>query len=311
MKIKQKLKLFIILGVEFIAIAVMLVLIFFAGKKVHTVTFDLDGGMLLGGDPVQKVTQGQSATPPSVTKEGCYFLKWSASYREITRDIVIKAIWEYETSYGIEYNMPENSNYCTISGCFPDLVGDLYIGAYHEDRKVLGIEPNAFANCEGITGIHLLDGILVIGENAFANCTNLQFIELPKTTYSIGENAFQNCVSLEEIVLPTDLKTLGRYAFNGCESLKSVTVFDGLTAIGEGAFAGCDALEELIIPSSVERIGVGAFDGQELLVYTYLKEEEKPDGWENGWLAGGAKVEWEYVDPLPEDEETDKKIGKK
>ena len=114
MKTRQRVKLFIILGVEFIAIAVMLLLIFFAGKQVHTVTFDLNGGTLLSGDLVQKVTQGHNANPPTVTKEGCFFLKWSGSYREVTRDVVIEAIWEYETSAGIEYNMDENSNYCTI-----------------------------------------------------------------------------------------------------------------------------------------------------------------------------------------------------
>ena len=38
---KQKIKLGIILGVEFVAIAVILLLIFFAGKKSYTVTFDL------------------------------------------------------------------------------------------------------------------------------------------------------------------------------------------------------------------------------------------------------------------------------
>lgn len=306
MKVKQRIKLFIILGVEFVAIAVMLLLIFFAGKKVYTVTFDLDGGTLLGGDPVQKVTQGQNATPPSVTKEGCYFLKWSTSYNKVTRDLVVKAIWEYETSYGIEYNMPENSNYCTISGCFPNLVGDLYIGAYHEERKVLGIEPGAFKDCDGITGIHLLDGILTIGENAFAGCAGLLSIELPDTAYFLGDNVFAGCTSLTEVALPTDLKTLGKNAFNGCTSLKMVTLSENVEEIGENAFANCGALKEIILPETVEIIGVGAFDTQELIVYAYIKETEKPDGWAVGCFGGGVVVEWEYTSP-EEVEETNKK----
>ena len=77
---KQKLKLIIILAVEFVAVAVILLMIFFAGKKSYTVTFDLNGGTLLSGDLEQRVTQGQSATPPTVTKDGCYLLKWSRSY---------------------------------------------------------------------------------------------------------------------------------------------------------------------------------------------------------------------------------------
>ena len=44
MKASQKIKLFIILGVEFIAVAVILLLIFFSGKQSYTVQFDLNGG---------------------------------------------------------------------------------------------------------------------------------------------------------------------------------------------------------------------------------------------------------------------------
>ena len=43
MKNKDKLKILIILGIEFIAISLILVMIFFAGKKTHTVTFDFNG----------------------------------------------------------------------------------------------------------------------------------------------------------------------------------------------------------------------------------------------------------------------------
>ena len=93
MKIKQRIKLFIVLGIEAIAIAVMLLLIFFAGKQVYTVTFDLDGGVLISGDLVQKVTQGHSATAPTTAKDGHYFLKWSGSYSRVTHDVTVKAIW--------------------------------------------------------------------------------------------------------------------------------------------------------------------------------------------------------------------------
>ncbi|MBR4943198.1 MAG: leucine-rich repeat protein [Clostridia bacterium] len=305
MKAKQRIKLFIILGVEFLAIAIMLVLIFFAGKKVYTVTFDLDGGKLLSGDPVQKVTQGQNATPPQATKEGCYFLKWSASYREITRDVVIKAIWEYETTYGIEYNSSEDSNYCTISGCFSELAGDVYIGAYHGEKKVLGIEAGAFEDCDRITKIHLLDGILTIGENAFKGCDKLESIELPDTTLTIGNNAFEGCGSLRSVTLPADLEELGDFTFLNCIALEEVVFQEKILTIGEGAFSGCEALKEVIIPLSVEKIGMGAFDGAELMVYAFVKEEEKPDGWATDWLKNGS-VTWGYTIPEEEEEGTKK-----
>ena len=249
------------MGVEFVAIAIMLLLIFFAGKQSYTVTFDLNGGTLLSGDPVQRVTQGHSATPPSVTKEGHYFRSWSGSYSKVTHDVVVYAIWEYETSPGIEYNIGENSNYCTISGAFKGLQGEIYVGAYNGNYKVLGIEDGAFENCDGITGLHFLDGTLTIGNNVFAGCTSLESIELPNTVFSMGNGIFQDCESLTSIELPRDLRNLGEDSFAGCTSLEEVVLPEGLKSIGANAFAGCESLKSIVIPSTVQEIEAGAFDG--------------------------------------------------
>ncbi len=306
MKLKQRMKLLIILGVEFIAIAVMLVLIFFAGKKVYTVTFDLNGGTLLSGDTVQKVTKGQSANPPTVTKDGCFFLQWSGSYRQVTRDLVIKAVWEYETTEGIEYTAdPEGTerNYCFISGCFEGLTGEVYIGAYHNEKKVLGIQAGAFENCTGITRIHLLDGILTIENNAFAGCTNLTSIEMPSTVVTMGNEVFKDCASLEEIVLPADLKTMGNNVFEGCTSLSSVTMPEGLEYMGAGVFKDCPELKEIVLPESLKVIGSNAFTNAELVIYAYIKETEKPSGWAADFKSAGIEIVWEYVDPVEDGED--------
>ncbi len=269
---KQKMKLLIILSVEFVAIAAMLLMIFFAGKKTYTVTFDLNGGTLLSGELVQRVTQGQNASPPQATKDGCYFLKWSGSYREVTRDLYIEAVWEYETSYGIEYETAEDSNYCVISGSFEDLVGDIYIGAYHNEKKVLGIKEGAFKGREGITGVYLLDGILAIGDDAFAGCTSLQTIELPSTLTKLGARAFKNCISLTEITLHEELQSIGTQAFSGCISLT-----------------------EIILPLKLKTIESGAFDCSTLTIYSFLQEEEKPLGWMPDWCVNHPTLVWGYV----------------
>ena len=338
MKIQQRIKLFIVLGIEAIAIAVMLLLIFFAGKQVHTVTFDLNGGVLLSGDLVQKVTQGHNATPPTTAKEGHYFLKWSGSYNRVTHDVTIEAVWEYETTAGIEYNVDENSNYCTISGAFDGLQGDVYVGGYKDGKKVLAIEDGAFAGCTGITRIHLLDGILTIGDNAFAGCTSLESIELPSTAVSLGDNAFLDCKKLESIVLPEKLQTLGKNAFTGCTSLTSFTAFsdlntveenafagctalteavfaEGLESLATGAFAGCASLKEITLPSTLTYVEAGAFDNAELTIYlcTYAEEGAAvlPETFADGWNGNG-KVEWKYITlELPETEEIDPDQEKK
>lgn len=278
---KQKVKLIIILGIEFLAIAAMLLLIFFAGKRSYNVTFDLNGGTLISGETVQRVTQGQNANPPQVVKDGCYFLQWSGSYRQVTKDLELKAIWEYETTPGIEYAVSEDSNYCEISGAYKGLTGDVYIGAYHNDKKVLGIRENAFKDCNRITTVYLLDGILDIGDSAFEGCTSMVSIEIPSTVKTLGDNVFKDCKSLESILLP-----------------------EGLVSIGTGAFDGCVALKEVILPESLQTMGTGVFTVAEMVVYAYIKESEQPESWAADWHTSDVTVVWEYVEPDLEEGET-------
>lgn len=242
---KQKIKLGIILGVEFVAIAVILILIFFAGKKTYTVTFDLNGGTLISGDLEQVVTQGKSATPPTVAKDGCYLHSWSASYKQITRDIVIKAVWEWQTSIGFDFVSGDDSNYCEITGCFRDLTGDVYVGVYHDQKKVLGIRDEAFRDRDGITNIHMLDGILSIGESVFRDCDSLISVELPGTLTKLGKYAFMDCSALERVVLPNTLAVIPEGAFAGCTSLKEIVIPAGVKVIETGAFDGCTSLEKI------------------------------------------------------------------
>lgn len=242
---KHKLKLALILGVEFIAIAIVLILIFFSGKKQYTVIFDIDGGTLLSGNLEQHVTQGHSATPPSVAKEGHYLRGWSGNYREVTRNVKITAVWEYVTTSGIEYEEIEGATYSKISGCYDNLPGKVYVGAYHNDLQVLEIMSGAFNNCTRITDLHLLDGILIIGDNAFENCTSLGYIELPSTVLKIGAKAFSNCESLTSVTLPEDLEELGESAFMGCSSLEEVFIPSTIKKINKNAFEGCANLKKV------------------------------------------------------------------
>ena len=276
---KPKTKLIIVLAVEFIAISIVLLLIFFAGKKSYTVTFDLNGGILLSGDTEQRVTQGQNATPPSTAKEGHYLMGWSGSYTKVTRNVTVRAIWEYETTPGIQYSDSENMNYCEIIGTHKELRGEVYVGAYHGGKIVLGITDSAFKDRKGITAIHLLDGILSIGDEAFAGCESLEAIDIPSTVVTIGEGAFR-----------------------GCKNLKSITLPEGLETIEAGAFSGCESLEEIIIPWSVLRIGVGAFDTEGLTVLLHPEEPKKESAEDNGKDKKNDKNDDSTEDVTPEEE---------
>ncbi len=289
---KEKLKVSILLGAEFLAIAIILLLIFFAGKKSYTVTFDLNGGTLIAGDLEQRVTQGHDANPPQVTKEGHYFLRWSGSYSKVTSDTTLKAIWEYETTPGIIYADSEFSNYTEIVGAFKGLRGEVYIGAYQDKKKVLGIGEKAFADLTDVTAFYLLDGVLRIENSAFQGCTNLEIIDLPDTTTYIGEYAFANCESLTELVLPTDLEIIAPYAFQNCTSLERIVIPENVKTIGEGAFQGCSSLVEIVIPDGVEVIGTGAFDAEDATIYVCTDKATAELTLAEDWCHESATVVW-------------------
>lgn len=277
-KYNGKLKIILVFGILFLLIAVLLMLIFLEGKKTYTVRFELDGGTLLGGSLEQRIMQGQDAIPPSVVKDGAYLRGWSSSYRRITKDVVIEAVWEYETTSGIIYSDSENQNYVEIERAYPFLRGEVYLGAYFNEKKVLGILPGAFADCKGVTKVYLLDGLITIGRGAFENCTSLSEIEIPETVTHVG-----------------------KYAFKGCESLEEVILQEGILGIGENAFEGCIGLTEVILPESLTTIEANAFAGcTDLVIKTTLPKEEWPQGWAEGWF-GDATVE--IVEPEEEDEE--------
>ena len=289
---REKIKVSILLGAEFIAIAIILLLIFFAGKKSYTVTFDPNGGTLIAGDLEQRVTQGHSANPPQVTKEGHYFLRWSGDYTKVTNDVTLRAIWEYETTPGIIYADSEYTNYTEIIGSFKGLRGEVYIGAYHDKQKVLGIGEDAFADLTDVTAFYLLDGILRIENGAFRGCTSLREIDLPSTAVYIGEYALADCESIEELILPTDLEVIAPYAFANCTSLKRIEIPGNVKEIGEGAFAGCTSLVEVIIPPGVEIIGAGAFDTEDAKIYVCQGEESTELVLGEDWCPETATVVW-------------------
>ena len=285
-KYQGRFKILIAFGILFLVVSVLLALIFFDSKKTYTVRFDPNGGTVLSGSLEQRVLQGQDAVPPSVVMDGAVLRGWSASYRRITRDIVIEAVWEYETTAGIIYTETENRNFTEIAGSYPHLRGEIYLDAYFNEKKVLGILDNAFANQTEITKVYLLDGLLSIGDDAFSNCTKLTEITIPETVMRVGDNAF-----------------------SGCELLEALVLQDGILELGEYAFSGCTTLTEVIIPKSVTTIGANAFAGcTDLVVKAYIPEEEWPEGWDADWLGDAT---FELIEEETEEMDEDGKKNNK
>ena len=70
-----KLKILIVFSILFLAIVILLALIFFEGKKTYTVRFELDGGTLPEGY-WSKYSPGVAFTLPEPTKDGYVFKGW-------------------------------------------------------------------------------------------------------------------------------------------------------------------------------------------------------------------------------------------
>ena len=266
---KRNLNIILIFGILFLVVTVLLLLVFFAGKKTYVVTFDLNGGTLVNGSLEQRVMQGQSAKPPEVVMEGARLKEWSEPYNRITKDVVITAVWSFDTTPGIIYANSSNQNFVEITGAYEHIRGEVYLGDYYGEKRVLGIQDNAFADYHQITKIRLPDGLIYIGDGAFSGCTGLTAIGIPPSVTHIGADAFSGCSSVELLVLN-----------------------EGLLEIGEGAFKNCTALKELVIPASVVSIANDAFDGcDDLIIRTSVSKEDMPEGWEDGWR-GSAGVIW-------------------
>ena len=275
---KGKLNIIVTFAILFSTVFALLLMVLFAGKKSYEVRFELNGGTLISGVLEQHVTRGQDAVPPTVVKDGAYLRSWSTSYRQITKDMVIEAIWEYETTAGIIYSDDENQNFSEILGAYKYIGGEIYLGAYYNNKKILGICNKAFSDCTKITKVYLLEGLLSIGEEAFAGCTALSEIEIPETVTHLLNGVFRGCTSLETLIFHEGLLDIGNGAFADCTSLKEVTIPASVLRIGENAFAGCD---------------------EELVIYVSCAEEDAPEGWAEGWQ-GNATVVWLEKEEAPE-----------
>ena len=287
MENRGKTKIIVTFSILFLVLISLLLLIFFAGKKSYVVRFELNGGTLISGSLEQHVVRGQDAVPPTVVKDGAYLRSWSKSHKQVTKDIVIEAVWEYNTTPGIIYSVDENQNFAEIESAYKYIQGEVYLGAYYDDKQILGIRDNAFSDCKGITDIYLLNGLLHIGKEAFSGCTSLTEIEIPKTVVRIGDGAFRDC-----------------------EELKTLILKEGLQEIGAGAFENCTSLKEVVLPASLVRIDENAFAGcEDLVIKVTFSRNADYELWADGWQ-GDAEVVWpdDVLPPTEEAPDEDDKI---
>jgi len=101
---------------------------------------------------------------------------------------------KYEVAYGDNVAIIGNEIKVPEDITIPDEV--VYQG---RNFKIIGIESNAFRDCEFMTAIDISSEIKFIGEKAFMNCSALNEISIPGSCLSIGMDAFNGCTSLKKI----------------------------------------------------------------------------------------------------------------
>ncbi len=276
---KKKLSLLIFITVDILIVLAVILITFRTTKDYYTVQFELNGGVLLSGELKQTVKFGQDAVPPVVSKDGEIFLEWSDDYTKITEDKIIYALWDHESTFGLEFEVHWNGNYSLVSGAFDSITGDIYVSAYYQGRRVLGVKDGAFINCNRMNSITLPDGMYSIGNSAFNGCTSLTSIELPNSLVSIGDNAFSLCKNLTSISLPDTVVSIGKYAFSDCENLKTIEIGPNIEDICGETFYGMNSLVEIIVSDDNPHYksidgNLYSKDGKTLIKYATGKKDE-------------------------------------
>ena len=143
-------------------------------------------------------------------------------------------------------------------------------------ESMTSIGSEAFYNCTSLTSITIGSGVTSIGSGTFSGCSSLTSVTIPESVTSIGSSAFSDCSSLTSITIPNSVTSIGNYAFYGCSSLTSITIPEGVTSIGEVAFSHCSSLTSITIPESVTSIGGSAFSDCSSLTDVYCYAENVP-----------------------------------
>lgn len=89
------------------------------------------------------------------------------------------------------------------------------------------ISDTAFYSCRKLKIVTLYDKITYLGEHAFAYCENLTQVELLNgknycTINEIKNGTFMGCSSLPSITIPSNINKIGDYVFDDCISLVDI-----------------------------------------------------------------------------------------
>ncbi len=257
------------------------------GEKIVKITSD--GSVYTVGE------QEGTVYVPTVFENGAPYEQRNLLTRKFKELFAVKEHGKYyRASVGLKYEFFENNGTCKIIGLKETHTGPLYIPRYavFSDRayKITEIAEKAFANHEGITEVHIADGLTSIGKLAFYKCKSLCIANCSSRVELIDNGAFLDCTSLREVYIGRNIKKFGMLPFSGDYSLEvinfereevDVSVTEGYNEISaqEKAFSVPRPASHYRTPiftayESIERVTLD----DEALVY---EEERGEDGGES------------------------------
>ena len=173
----------------------------------------------------------------------------------------------------------------------------LKIFIWPQDVTITTIPMYCFDNCASLQICQLPNSIQTIEQYAFYGCISLSLTELPTSLTTIGQYAFYGCTHLSIRRFDAPLEIINNYAFEGCTGLPPDIIIN-VTTLKPAAFGQCKSLERVLLQSGVNTLEVSNTVGltvkkpgpfyqcdSSLILYAYCAENDKPNGWDEHFMA--------------------------
>jgi len=245
-------------------------------QAVWTVTFQSNGGELIGGTEVQSIHHGESAIAPVYEKKGYLFNGFDTAYDSVTSHLTVTAQWIDMTqgTLGLDFELNGTNAYAVVG--YWGTSSEVYVPSMHNGLPVNRIGNSAFLNNTTMQILHLPASVVFLGIDPFSGAVNLEAIEISSDNLQFS--------SIDGIVYDKLQTTLIR-----CPQGKfgELTIPEGITSIGYGALMNCRLLTDIFFPDSLFEIASLALTNTQWL-------DDQPDG-----LVYAGNVAFKYIGTMP------------
>lgn len=143
-----------------------------------------------------------------------------------------------------------------------------FTGEFTIPDGIATVDPHAFCNCTGVTGIKFPASIKHLSTSAFAG-SGLKKITIPAAVTSIGAYLFAGCESLTSVTFENSFNSVPTHIFDGCKALTSVKFSKEPLYYLSGVFKNCKSLKNYFLSGEMRLEGDSIFAGSGLTKVYY------------------------------------------